>query len=78
MGHATSDDSYKKGTKQKYKTVKTNDENTFALMESDCTLRFGFKAVMKSFFVHQTVKFVFSKALRNALAGKLICIRSFS
>ena len=33
-------------------------ENTFARMESDCSLRFGFKVLIKSISYTQTVKFV--------------------
>ena len=36
-------------------------KNTFARIESDCALRFGFKvfkALIKKLFVHYTVKFV--------------------
>ena len=33
-------------------------KNTFARMESDCTLRFGFTSAYKKLFVHKAVKFV--------------------
>ena len=45
-------------------------ENTFARMESDCTLRFGFKALIKSISsLNSQICFCISQALRNALAG---------
>ena len=44
-------------------------ENTFARMESDCTLRFGLKAIIKVFrTVNSQICFCISWALWNALA----------
>ena len=34
-------------------------ENTFARMESDCTLRFGFKVLIKSIFINALFIYLF-------------------
>ena len=45
-------------------------ENTFARIESDCTLRFGFKVLIKSIsYTKQSNLFLHFIALRNALAS---------
>ena len=51
-------------------------KNTFARMESDSTLRFGFKAPFKSIsYTKKSKFFCISEALRDALAGPEALLR---
>lgn len=57
-------------------------ENTFAQMESDCVLRFGFKALhvsYKNHFEHMTAKcvFAFPKCLAVFVSGRGLLFMSF-